>query len=382
MVSLVRRGHSLRSVAGRFRVPLSTVQYWLSRARGKRLGQVHWQDRSCAPRHTRRTAPAIERRVVQTRRRLRQHSPLGEAGAEAIHRDLTGRLEHVPSLRTIGRILERHGLLDGRRRVRRPPPPPGWYLPEVANRSRELDCFDTIEGLAIRGGPHLTILTGMSLLGGLPAVWPHRRVAATTVVESLLEHWRDWGLPGYAQFDNDNRFTGPRQHPDAIGRVIRLCLDLEVTPVFTVPNETGFQAAIEAFNGRWQAKVWNRFEHVRLRDLIQRSQRYVLAACERQAARLEGAPPRRPVAKTWRLNLQKRPCGKLIFLRRTNSSGSLNVLGHAHVVDRHWVHRLVRAEVDLDQDCIRFHALRRRVPDDQPLLNQVPYRLPDRTFEE
>ncbi len=107
----------------------------------------------------------------------------------------------------------------------------------------------------------MTIFTGTSLLGGLPAAWPRTSVAATTVLECLIEHWRAFGLPGFAQFDNDNRFTGPRQYLDAVGRVIRLCLSLGVTPVFAPPNETGFQAAIESFNGLWQAKVWQRFEH-------------------------------------------------------------------------------------------------------------------------
>ena len=51
-------------------------------------------------------------------------------------------------------------------------------------------------------------------------------------------------------------------------------------------------------------------------------------------------------------------------------------------VDRHWLHRLVRAEVNLDDNTIRFFALRRREPTDQPLLNKVPYTLPKRPFQE
>ena len=44
-----------------------------------------------------------------------------------------------------------------------------------------------------------------------------------------------------------------------VGRVVRLCLGLSLTSVFALPREPGLQAAIEAFNGRWQAKVWARF---------------------------------------------------------------------------------------------------------------------------
>ena len=97
-----------------------------------------------------------------------------------------------------------------------------------------------------------------------------------------MEHWREVGLPGYAQFDNDMIFHGTHRYPDALGRVIRLCLSLGVVPVFVPPRETGFQAMIESYNGWWQAKVWSRFQHADLEDLQGHSQRYVAAL--RQAA--------------------------------------------------------------------------------------------------
>jgi hypothetical protein len=206
--------------------------------------------------------------------------------------------------------------------------------------------------------------------------------SARNVVVSLLEHWHKFGLPGYAQFDNDNRFTGPRQHRDAIGRVIRVCLSLGVTPVFAIPNETGSQASIENFNGRWQKAVWNRFRHAGLYGLKQRSLRYIDASRQRNAARIDTAPTRRAIPGKWRLNLQTKPRGRIIFLRRTGATGSLDILGHTFLVDRHWVHRMVRAQVDLDQDTIQFHALRRRAPNEQPLLNTVHYKLPDKQFKE
>ncbi len=383
MVAAVRRGASQRAVADRFGVALCTVQRWVERAMGKRLDRGNWSSRSRAPKSTGRTDPAIEQQVLTIRRWLKDKSPLGEYGATAIQKEMQVRgIDARPSIRTIGRILERRGVLDARRRTRRLPPPRGWYLPGLATEDVELDSFDTIEGLAIRGGPHLTILTGISLHGGLVAAWPARSVSAKTTLDALLEHWREVGLPAYAQFDNDNRFTGPRQYRDAIGRVIRVCLNLKVTPVFAVPTEHGFQAAIESFNGRWQAKVWLRFEHRSLRGLKSRSARYIAAARQRSAARIESAPPRRPFPKRWKLDLQKQPRGTIIYLRRTNDKGRVSILGHSFDIDRHWLHRLVRAEVDLTANQIRFLALRRRQPTDQPLLKEVPYFLPRKLFKE
>jgi hypothetical protein len=383
MVAALRRGASQRAVAHRFGVTLATVQRWFTRAKGRRLDRVDWTERPPTPKRTRRTPPAIEQIVLTVRQWLKDRSALGEYGAAAIQREMRAKnVEPCPSVPTISRILQRRGVLDGRRRMRRPPPPRGWYLPDVAAEKVELDSFDTIEGLAIRGGLHLAVLTGVSLHGGLVAAWPARQISARDTLEALLAHWWVLGLPTYAQFDNDNRFTGPRQYPDAIGRVIRLCLSLRVTPVFAVPNEHGFQAAIESFNGRWQTKVWSRFEHRSLRGLKARSASYIAAARSRAAARTESAPPRRPFPKSWQLNLQKHPQGKIIYLRRTNDKGAVNLLGHSFQVDQHWLHRLVRAEVNLDTNQLRVFALRRREPSDQPLLKEIPYTLPMKQFKE
>jgi hypothetical protein len=254
-------------------------------------------------------------------------------------------------------------------------------LSRVARRRAELDSFDLVEGHVIRGGTPVEALNGISLHGGLCASWVRSSWTAKATVEALLEHWREHGLPEYAQFDNDTLFQGAHQWPDSFGRVTRLCLQLGVTPVFTPPRETGFQAAIESYNGRWQAKVWGRFQHRGLADLRRRSDRYVQASRQRSASRIQEAPPRRPFPKRWRFDLGRPLTGQVIYLRRTNDQGEVALLGHRCLADPHWLHRLVRAEVDLDKHELRFYRLRRREPNLQPLAKTVPYSPPTTPFK-
>ncbi len=383
MVAAVRRGQSLRAVAKQFGVGVATVAHWVERAKGQRLDRVDFADRSRAPHQTRRTDLPLEDRVLQTRRDLAQ-SDLGALGAHAIRQALLDQgVAKVPSERTINRILGRRGALDGKPRTRRPPPPTGWYLPDVAAGRAELDSIDIVEGLVIKDGPHVEVLNAVSLHGGLPASWPvESPVTSARTVASLVEHWRAAGLPDYAQFDNDRIFHGTHRYPDALGRVLRLCLSLGVVPVLVPPRETGFQAMIESYNGGWQTKVWCRFQHDHLADLQGHSQRYVTALRKQRAARIEAGPDRRPFPADWKLDLKKRPRGRLVYLRRSNGTSEVTLLGKTWPLGQVWSNRLVRCEVDLEKNTIRFFSLRRQEPTSQPQILEVDYRLPNRGFQD
>jgi len=380
MVSQVRCGVAQRVVARDCGVSLRTVQVWVARAGRARLDRVDWSDR---PRGGRRvvqaTSVSVEDLVLEVRLRLKTSSALGEFGAAAIRRELIEHprkypLKTVPSLRTIGRILSRRGALDGRRRVRRPPPPKGWYLPRVAGRKAELDSGDLVEGLVIHGGQQVEVFNLISLHGGLTNSFVKACWTTDSVLKSLEQHWRQHGLPDYMQFDNDTVFQGPHHHADVFGRVTRMCLQLGVTPVFAPPRENGFQASIEAYNGRWQQKVWQRFTFASLREARQQSDRFVKAVHQRSAIRIQDAPRRRTFPDEWTFDARRKLKGTVIYIRRTNDRGEVSLLGHTFPLDTTWPHRLVRCEVDHTRGKITSFKLRRREPHDHPKIKSIDYK--------
>lgn len=378
MVYAVRQGRAQRVVADQFGVSLRTVQHWVRRAGAQRLDRVDWSDHRLRSHHApHRTPASIEARVLELRQLLAQDI-LGESGAARIHEVLLTAGAPAPAIRTIGRILVRHGRLDHRQRVRRSPPPPGWHLPPVRERAAELDLFDFIELLKLADGPLIDILTGVTLHGGSPVAWPLLRGTTAAVLECLVASWRLHGRPGYAQFDNDTRFQGAHQHRDVFGRVVRLCLHLEITPVFVPPREFGLQNAVEHFNGLWQRKVWQRYRFATLEALSAITASYVAARRQRLAVRLGAAPARRPWPAEWEWRPDQLPAGIVIYIRRTSEQGTVTLLGRRWPIDPHWCHRLVRAEVDLGRQEIRCFALRRSAPTDQPLLATLPYHYPRR----
>jgi hypothetical protein len=346
MVQEVRSGRSLHTVAAEFGVSVSTVAYWVDYSRGKRIDRVVFGNLTPG-RAWNRTTPEMEQRILSARRSLREESVLGEYGAEAIALALQSEpsIKKVPSRATIHRVLARHGALDGVHRQRRRAPPKGWYLPDLARGQAELDSFDFIEDLKIAQGPLVSVLTATSLHGALPDSWIMERMGAQPTLQALRERWRREGLPTYAQFDNATIFQGAHQVADTVGRISRLCLALQVIPVFAPPREPGFQNAIEGFNALWQSKVWQRHHCPDVESLV--------------------APLK----------------GTMIFVRRSDDNGNVHLLGRPFLVGDHWRHRLVRCEVNFIHRQIRFYALRRRDPDCQPLLTNLPYHRSHKPFQ-
>lgn len=382
MVREARKGTPHRAIAKKFRVSKSQVNRWVKQAEGKRLDRVDWSDRPLGPKRPHnRSSTELEEMILAIRKELKEVSALGEYGAEAIHCEMMQRgCEQIPAARTINRILERRGQFDGRRRVRRPAPPAGWYLPKVMKGKAELDSFDGVEGLVLEGAKNVEVLNGISLHGGLVCSFPRSRITAKITVNCILSHWREFGCPDYVQFDNHTVFQGPHK-VDAMGRVIRMSLSLGVIPVFAPPRENGFQASIESYNGRWQDKVWRRFHFDSRPHLQSQSDKFVRAVRQRAATRIEGAPRRWEIPEDWQVDYQN-PTGTVIFLRRTTDQGTVSLLGRTFAVSRRWPHRLVRAEVKLDEGQIDFYALRRRDVSYQPLLKSVEYHFPKRPFSE
>jgi len=370
----------MHAVGRQFHIAASTVWFWVERIRGKRLDRAVLANRKPG-RAWNRMRAELEGRILELRRELRDTSVLGEYGARAIKAELTARHSVVPSLATISRVLARHGAVDRARRLRRPAPPRGWYLPPVAAGQAELDSFDWIEDLKIAAGPLVQVLTGVALWATQADAWPEQSIRTETVLSRLTERWQQLGLPAYAQFDNGAVFQGAHQVADTVGQVSRLCLALGVTPVFAPPREHGFQNAIEGFNGLWQAKVWQRHHFEDFAQLLATSARYIAAHRARSAPRRDQAPGRRPFPQGFKFHPNMPLTGTLIFLCRTDDVGRAHLLGRCFSVATHWTHRLVRAEVDLDAHQIRFYALRRKAPADQPLLNQMPYHRKHKPFK-
>lgn len=374
MVQAIRSGESQRAVASRFGVDRNFIRFWLARAGDKELELVDWRSKKPGRAHN-KTSDNLAEQIRKIRLILKEKSSLGEYRAELIQEELFRRgVTNPPHPRTIERILGRIGCLDKPNRIRRPPPPTGWYLPQLCAAKSELDSFDTVEGLCLADGPFVEVFNGISVHSSLVFSEPVTEAVKTdNVLRFLLAHWRTNGLPAYAQFDNAPIFIGSPKARSISSRVALLCLSLGVTPVYAPPYEFGFQSQIEAYNGQWQEKVWNRFRHADLNDLRRHSRQYVQARNIRAKKRILEAPSRSTFPKSFVQSSQRETKGTVIFLRRLTDQGQVILLNKTFSVSLAWANRLCRCEYDTKQGLFSFYQLRRKAPGHQPLLAKREY---------
>src|SRR4051794_1855152 len=139
------------------------------------------------------------------------------------------------------------------------------------------------------------------------------------------------------------------------------------------PGRGNRRSMIENYNGTWQTKVWARFQHGSLPDLQGPSQRYVTALRRHRADRIESAPRRRAFPERWRLNLQSRPRGRIMYLRRTSAAGAGGGVGRGFAGYPHSLYWVVRGGGGLDGDKGRIYQPRRGgAPGPAPLREMDP----------
>ncbi len=204
-----------------------------------------------------------ERRVLQIHAAL-QADPLRLfAGASAIERRYRERYpaQASPSLRFIGRMLAKHGLVT---------------LPKVHRKgvSRYLHYPQT---LIERLGPSLLEMDfiGKKFIAGrtqpvnfiafslrFPRILKHfQRVEAETteiVMQQFQRFCRRFETPAVVKLDNGLPFAAAGPRPRSINRAVASMLRDRIIPVFTAPRRPWNQASVEGANSIFSRKFWNR----------------------------------------------------------------------------------------------------------------------------
>jgi transposase InsO family protein len=222
------------------------------------------QNRSSAPQNPQQAWPdAIKQMVLNSRHlRMAAQAPTYEyalIGAEAIHFELKALgLSRVPPVRTIHYWIEQAGLVSA---------PQTREIKEKTNTAYPApvcEAINAVHQLDLKGPLYLKDNANKYYLLALRdyhskavALDASENRQAQTIADFLVAAWQRLGLPNTLQMDNGLEFRGSNRYPRSFGKVVRLCLDVGVEPLFIPPREPWRNGLIENLNGQAQRLLLN-----------------------------------------------------------------------------------------------------------------------------
>ena len=179
--------------------------------------------------------------------------------------------------------------------------------------------------------------------------------------------WQKIGLPKYLQMDNGLEFRGSNAYPRSLSRLVRVCLDVKVQPVFIPTSEPWRNGVIENLNGLIQRLFLKAKTFRNEKQLFKEAQK--LETCinaTHHLPALDGKTPNQFAAKaslrflSSRYNWRKRNLqlvkGKVTFIRLVRKSGRITLAGDdKFLVGKRYKWQYVQAIVNAQKDCLDFY---------------------------
>lgn len=160
----------------------------------------------------------------------------------------------LPSVRSIERILTRHGVSQSKKKKPSRSTTPTLPLPRVPAVPGIWQQTDWVQSRYLTGGVGYNSiqLVDMGSRGGFARQYRQRSVV--NVVEYLVEYaWPVLSIP--QAISVDNAFTKTSHRHNSWTLFVRVCLFFGTEPVISPPYELGFTNGAENFNNLWQDRT-------------------------------------------------------------------------------------------------------------------------------
>jgi putative transposase len=216
----------------------------------------------------RRRNEDVESLIIETRKELIS-KPYMQYGPQAIFYILEQKEIKPPPVWTIARVIKRNGLSNTRRK--KPYISKGKKYPYEYLLCQQMDFI----------GPRYLYSKARFYFHSIICCDTHysqvtinENQNSKNVCDSLVKYWKTLGIPDYLQMDNDLSFWGSLNKPSALGKVIRLCLEHRVTPIFIPQSEPWRNGVIEHFNKTVQNAVLNSSRYDNIQQLREATEEF------------------------------------------------------------------------------------------------------------
>jgi IS30 family transposase len=277
----------------------------------------------------------IKKMVLQSReereRGKRAKYQYALVSAQAIYYELRElHVSPLPSPRTIHRWLKRAGRIQ-ERKSRKAPNPTYPVLPcRAVNDVQELDFKGP---LYLKDRSHKYYLMVLrDKVSKKTALRALANKSMDAILDFLVDAWQRMGCPKRLKMDNCLDFRGSNLYPRSPSKLMRVCLDLGIQPVFIPLREPWRNGVVENLNGllaRFLFRTHTFETEKQLHQAVQRMQTTINTRHRLPA--LEGKTPQEfaanaklrypPAHYDWRMRDLRLLKGKVTFIRFVRKSG-------------------------------------------------------------
>ena len=312
---------------------------WLARYDHEQ-GEKSLEDHSSAPKHRKEMYPArIKNMVLKSRKaRKAQNHKYSYAliSAKAIYYELHDLgITPCPPPRTIHFWLKQAGEVDPHSKPCKESNPT-YLAPQckAVNDVHELDLKGPFYLKNSSQKYYLIVLR--DVFGKKVALRALKEKEMEQIIDFSVAAWQKIGLPKFLQMDNGLEFRGSNAYPRSLSRLMRVCLDVKVQPVFIPKGEPWRNGVVENLNGLIQrlflkAKTFKSEKH--LFKEVQKLETCINTT--HQLPALNGKTPNEFSAKAvlrflssgydWRKRNLQKVKGKVTFIRLVRKSGRITL---------------------------------------------------------
>lgn len=371
-VCLYLQGIPKTEIASRLKKSRRWVYRWIARY-DRKQGAQSLENRSSAPKHRKEIYPQKIKDLVVKSRRARKAGhrkyPYALVSAEAIYYELCDLgVAPLPPPRTIHFWLKQAGEIETQHKQHKESNPTYLVLPcKAVNDVHELDLKGSFY---LKGSSQkYYLIVVRDVFGKKVALRVLKEKEMERIIDFLVETWQEIGLPKFLQMDNGLEFRGSNAYPRSLSRLVRVCLDVKVQPVFIPTSEPWRNGVIENLNGLIQRLFLKAKTFKNEKQLFKEAQK--LETCINTTHRLpalDGKTPNEFAATAsfhflrsgydWRKRNLQLVKGKVIFIRLVRKSGRITLTGDDKFpVGKRYKWQYVEAIVNVHKKQLDFYLM-------------------------
>lgn len=227
---------------------------WLSRYL---TGATNWfQDESKEPKHiSNKLDKAMENLILSIRNEL-ENTKYAQIGASAIAWQIQKLGQTPPPFWTINRVLKRNGCIKPQPNHKEKKSDTAYSYFTESFYPGNIHQVDLVGPRYIKGDGRFYALNTIDIFTHAAHCVSIRSKDDDAIVSALLDTWKSLGIPEYLQFDNELSFRGSNRYPHSLGKVLKLCLFMNIQPIFIPPGEPWRNGVVEHFNDTFDKKFF------------------------------------------------------------------------------------------------------------------------------